>query len=134
MLIDLFDDPSIIKNNAQIDLIDRSITNARFFQVNQLPQIDSHLTANLYVDNSVDEITLVRNNKDNDFNNYNLTNIKSITLNTQPVDNIQVITKAFVDRFHQKNERSRRRVGLNFYDESNDLVKNNQDNNFNDFT
>ena len=38
----LFNDPSIIKNNAHIDLNDRNITNARFIQVNQLPQIDSH--------------------------------------------------------------------------------------------
>ena len=38
----LFNDTSIIKNNAHIDLNDRNITNARFIQVNQLPQIDSH--------------------------------------------------------------------------------------------
>ena len=93
---------------------DRSITYAKFFQVNQLHQIGSHSTARVYVDNSVDEITLVRNNKDNDFNKYNLTNIKSITLNTQAVDDNQVITKAHVDRFHQENERSRRGVGLSF--------------------
>ena len=41
----LFNDPSIIKNTAHIDLKDRNITNARFIQVNQLPQNDSHLTA-----------------------------------------------------------------------------------------
>ena len=74
-----FNDPSIIKNNAHIDLNDRNITNARFIQVNQLPQIDSHLTAKLYVDNAINEATLVRNNHDNDFSNYNLTNINSIT-------------------------------------------------------
>ena len=62
----LFNDPSIIKNNAHIDLNDRNITNARFIQVNQLPQRDSHLTAKLYVDNSIDESSLLRSNKDND--------------------------------------------------------------------
>ena len=46
----LFNDPSIVKNNAHIDLNDRNITNARFIQVNQWPQIDSHLTPRLYVD------------------------------------------------------------------------------------
>ena len=51
----LFNDPGIIKNNAHIDLNDRNITNASFIQVNQLPQIDSHLTAKLYVDNAIDE-------------------------------------------------------------------------------
>ena len=72
-----------MKNNAHIDLNDRNITNAKFIQVIQLPQIDSHLTAKLYVDNSIDEVSLVRNIQDNDFNNYNLFNINSITLNKQ---------------------------------------------------
>ena len=128
----LFNDPSILKNNAHIDLNDRNITNARFIQVNQLPQIDSHLTAKLFVDNSIDEPSLVRNNQDNDFGNYNLTNINSITLNKQAENDNEVITKAYVDQFHQENERARRNVGLDFYNESNDLVKNNQDNDFND--
>ena len=77
----LFNDSSIIKNSAHIDLNDRNITNAIFIQVNQLPQIDSHLTAKLYVDNSINESSVVRNNKDKDFSGYNLTNINSITLN-----------------------------------------------------
>ena len=124
--------PSIIQNTEQIDLNDRNITNARFIQVNQLLQIDSHLTAKLYVDNAKDESSLVRNNQDKDFNSYNLTNINSITLNKQAENDNEVITKAYVDQFHQENERSRRDVRLNFYDESNDLVKNNQDNDLSD--
>ena len=124
----LFNDPSILKNSAHIDLNDRNFTNCRFLSVNQLPQIDSHLTAKLYVDNSIDEPTLVRNNQDNYFGNYNLTNINSITLNKQAENDNEVITKAYVDQFHQENERSRRDLGIDFYDESNDLVKNNQDN------
>ena len=119
----LFNDPSINKNTAHIDLNDRIITNGRFSQVNQLSQIDSHLTAKLYVDNAVDESSLVRNIQDNDFNKYNLTNINSITLNTQAVNDNQVITKAYVDQFHQKNERSRRDLGIDFYNEVSDLVK-----------
>ena len=35
-----FNDPSIVKNTEHIDLNDRNITNARFIQVNQWPQID----------------------------------------------------------------------------------------------
>ena len=128
----LFNDPSIVKNNAHIDLNDRNITNCRFLSVNQLPQIDSHLTAKLYVDNSIDESSLVRNNRGNDFGNYNLTNINSITLNKQAENDTEVITKAYVDQFHQENERSRRDIGLDFYNESSDLVKNNQDNDLND--
>ena len=128
----LINDPSILKNNTHIDLNDKNITNARFIQVNQLPQIDSHLTAKLYVDNSVDDYSLVRNNQDSDFNNLNLTNINSITLNTQAVNGNQVITKPFVDQFHHQNERSRRDLGIDFFDESSDLVENNQDNDLND--
>ena len=128
----MFNIPSIMKNTAHIDLNDRHITNARFIQVNQLPQIDSHLTAKQDVDNAIDELTLVRNNQDDDFNNNNLTNKNSITLNTQAVNDNQVITKACVDQFHQENERPRRDLGINFYDESNDLLKINQDKNLND--
>ena len=128
----LFNDPSVVKNDTHIDLNDRNITNARFIQVNQLPQIDSHLTAKLYVDNSIDEPSLVRNNQDNDFGNYNLTNINSITLNKQAENDNEVITKSYFDQFHQENERSRRNAGLDFYDESSDLVKNNQDNDLKD--
>ena len=128
----LFNDPSIIKNNAHIDLNDRNIINCRFLSVNQIPQIDSLLTAKLYVDNAIDESSLVRNNRDNDFGNYNLTNINSVTLNKQAENDNEVIAKAYVDQFHQENERSRRDVGLDFYNESSDLVKNNQDNDLKD--
>ena len=128
----LFNDPIIIKNNAHIDLNDRNFTNARLIQVNRWPQIDSHLTAKLYVDSEIDQPSLVRNNHDNDFGIYNPTNINSITLNKQAENDNEVITKAYVDQFHQENERSRRDVGLDFYDESNDLVKNNQDIDLND--
>ena len=127
-----FNDPSIIKNNAHIDLYDRNITNARFIQVNQLPQIDSHLTAKLYVDNAIDEPSLVCKNQDNDLGNYNLTNINSITLNKQAENDNDVITKAYVDQIHQEIERSRRDLGIAFYDESSDLVKNIQDNDLSD--
>ena len=126
----LFNDSSIIKNSAHIDLNDRNITNARFIQVNQLPQIDSNLTAKLYVDTEIDQSSIVRTNRDNDFGNYNLTNINSITLNTQAENDNEVITKAYVDQFHQENERSMRDLGINFYNESSNLVKDNQDKNF----
>ena len=79
---------------------DRKNTNARFLQVKQQPQIDSHLVAKLFFDNVLDEVPLVRNNQDNDFNKNNLTNINSITLNTQAFKDNQNNTKAYVDQFH----------------------------------
>ena len=104
----IFNDPRIVKNTEHIDLNNKNITNARFIQVNQWPQINSHLTPKLYVDNAVDESSLVRNNQDNDLNNNILTNTNSITLNTQAVIDNQVIIKAYVDQFHNGNERNRR--------------------------
>ena len=77
----------------------------------------------MYVDNSIDETSTVGNNRDKDFNNYNLSNIISITLNEQAENDNEVITKAYVDQLHQQIERSRRDVGLDFYDDSNDLIK-----------
>ena len=121
-----------MKNTEYIDLNDRNITNARFIQVNQWPQIDSHLTPKLNVDNAIDESNLVRNNKNNDFGNYNLTNINSITLSTQAVNDNEVITKAYVHQFHQENERSRQNLGIDFYNGSSNIVKSNKDNDFND--
>ena len=113
---------------------DRKITNARLIQNIQLSQINSQLTAKLYVDNtisnSVDELSLVRDNQDNDFNNQNLTNINSITLKKQAKNDNKVNTKAYVDQFHQENEQFRRDLGIDFYDESNVSVKNNQENDF----
>ena len=128
----LFNDLIILRSTAHLKLNDRNISNARFIQVNQLPQTDSHLTAKLYVDNAIDEISVVQNSQDNDFNNNNVTNIISITLKKQAENDNEVSTKAYVDQFHQKNERSRRVLGIYFYDESGDLVKNNQDKAFND--
>ena len=132
----LFKDPSIVRNDALIDLNDRNITNARFIQVNQLPQIDSHLTAKLYVDNtisnSVDESSLLRLDPNE---KLDLDNQKSITLNsnlTDPMTIIELPTKAYIDSLHEENERSRRDLGIDFYNESNDLVENNQDNDLND--
>ena len=49
-------------------------------------------------------------------------------MNTQTVNDNQVIIKSYVDQFHQKNEQSRRDLGLDFYDESSDIVKINQNN------
>ena len=100
-------------------------------KVNYQPTVGEHLTPKVYVDNAIDESSVVRNNKD-DFGIYNLTNINSITLNKQSENDNEVITKSYVDQFHQENERTRRDIGLDFYDESKDLVKSNQDNDFNE--
>ena len=52
-------------------------------------------------------------------------------MNIEAVNDNQVITKAYVDQFHQENERSRQNLGIVFYDKSSALVKFNQDSDFN---
>ena len=84
-----------------------------------------------YVDNSIHEISIIINNKDNDFGNYRLSNIHSVIINNPPENDNEVVTKSYVDQFHNNNERNRRDVGLSFYNEETYLVKNNQDNNLN---
>ena len=91
------------------------------------------MTPKVYVDSAIDEeISLFRNNQDNDFNNHNLTNINSFTLNTEAFKDDHVISKAYVSQFNNNIERNRRDLGLDFYNKSNDLRKNNQDKKFND--
>ena len=121
---------NIFKNH--IDFNDVKLENIKSVKVKYQPAHPNHLTPKVYDDNAIDESSLVRNNQDNDFNNNNLTNINSITLNTQAVNDNQVVTKSHVDQFHQENERSRRDVSLDFYDESGDIVKNNEENDLND--
>ena len=114
--------------------IEEDINLKNQFRIENLPDPISirEAASKNYVDSSIDEPSLVRNNKDNDFGNYNLTNINSITLNAQEENDNQVITKAYVDQFRQESERSRRDLGIDFYNESDDIVKNNQDNDLND--
>ena len=101
-----------------------------------MPQIDSHSTAKLYVDdanyNCVDESTLLRLDPDGKLNledhdciipNSSLTSLKTI---------VEIPTKSYFDSLHQEKEQSPRDLGIDFYDESSELVKNNQDNDLND--
>ena len=83
----LFNVSSIVKNSTLIDLKDRNISNARFIQVNQVPRIDSHLTAKLYVDNSIDESSLLQfdpnekldlDNQDSILFNFSVTESKTV--------------------------------------------------------
>ena len=94
-----FNDSSLIKNTKHIDLKDRIITNARFIQVNQLPQSDSHIRAKLYVDKTVydaiDEPSLLRLDPDEKLKQ------KSIILNstlTSPKTITEFSTKKYVDK------------------------------------
>ena len=86
----------------------------------------------MYVDNAIDESSSLRLDPDE---TLDLDNQDSIILNstlTSPKTKIEIPTKAYIDKLHDENERSRRDLGLDFRDESSDLLKNNQDNDLND--
>ena len=87
-------------------------------KVTYQPAVASHPTQKKYVDNAIDEKSLLRKNQNNDFNNNNVTSINSFNLTTQAINDNQVITKSYVDQFHQEKERSRRDLSLDFYIES----------------
>ena len=81
-VINKFNDPSVIRNSEHIDLNDKNNTIARFIQVNQLPQIDSHLTAKLYVDKKFIDPSIIENTDHVDFNDKNLDNVQFIKVNS----------------------------------------------------
>ena len=116
---------------SDIDFNDVKLENPKFVKVNHQPAVNEHLTPKVYVDTEINQPSLVRKYQDNDSGNYNLTNINTITLNKQAEIDNEVITKAYVDQFHSDNERNRRDLGTDFYDESSGLVKN-KDIDFND--
>ena len=99
----LFNNRSIIENTAHIDLNDKNIINARFVQgkVNRLPQIDSHLTAMLYVDdsisNSIDESSLLGLDPDEKLNLDQQDSIVFNSILTLPKTIFEIPTKAYID-------------------------------------
>ena len=48
-----FNDPSITKNTAHVDFIDKNEDNVRFVKLNSMPAVGKHLTAKYYVDDAV---------------------------------------------------------------------------------
>ena len=92
-------DSIILNYTSHIDLNVRNITSATFIQVNQVPQIDSHITAKLYVDNAVsdgvNEHSLLRLDLDEKLKQDSL--IFNSTL-TSPKTIIELPTKKYVDK------------------------------------
>ena len=111
---------------------DRNITNAKFIQVIQLPQTDTHLTAKLYVDNAINESSLLRLDPDEKLKLNEQDSIIPNSILTSPKTIIEIPTKVYIDSLHDENERNRRNFRLAFYNEEVDLVKSNQDNDLND--
>ena len=83
-----------VDNNFKkdIDFNDKKLGNIKVVDVNYQPAVNEHLTPKMYVDNAIDQLSLVGNKQDKDFNRNNLTNMKSITLNIQAETDNEVIT------------------------------------------
>ena len=67
----LFNNPRIMKKNSDIDFNEMKLKNKKFVKVNCQPTCIENLTPKIYVDDTIDEKSLVRNNQDNDFNEIN---------------------------------------------------------------
>ena len=132
-----FNDASIFINKAFNDFNVKNLDIIKFVRDNSMPAVGEYLAAKYYVEKTIfkiaDELTLVRKNHNNSFNDSRWTNKNSITFNPQAVHVNQVILKSYVDQLHQKNERSRRDLGIDFSTESSALANNNQDNSFSDY-
>jgi len=92
-------------------LNDRNITNARFIQVNQLPQIDSHVTAELYVDNAIsyseDESSLLRLDPDKKLKPDEQDSIIRNSTLTSPRTIIELPIRSYIDGLHELNRNKR---------------------------
>ena len=98
-------DQSIRRNNANVDFTDKKMVKIRFVGVNSLLAIREHLTPNLYVDESIDGPTLVRNIQNKFFNNRFLYNTTHISLYSQPNDDNHAATKSHIDSLSENERR-----------------------------
>ena len=125
-----FNDPSIIKNTDHVDFKDEILDSVHSIKVNSYPTLDEQLTPNFYVDHFVldlvDEPSLLRLDPKGMIHYGKLDSIFLITSITSPRTIRKLPTKSYVDSLHGENERSRRDLGLDFYDESSTLVRFNQ--------
>ena len=67
-------DRSICENTAHVDFKDGNLENVRFIKSNSYPAIGEHAIAKNYVDQSIDEPTMVKNIKYVDSNDQLLSN------------------------------------------------------------
>ena len=107
----LFNDPSVIKNTAHVDFIDKNLNIVRFVKINAKPALEEQLTLKLYVDhaiyNIVDESSLLRINPDDKLGLNEQDSIVPNSTLTLPKTIIELPTKSYVDSLHDENEKNR---------------------------
>ena len=68
-------DLSIIRNNAQITFNEKNLENVGLVKVYSLSTVSQHLTPKWYVEDAIDEITLVKADRNSYFDNNELSNL-----------------------------------------------------------
>ena len=66
-------------------------------QINDDPISPQDATNKIYVDTTIDEFSIIRNNKINNLNNNEITNVKSIQINDDPISPQDATNKKYVD-------------------------------------
>ena len=122
-----FNDSSIIKSTHHVDFNDKILDNVHSIKVSSYPTLDEQLTPKFYVNNFVldyvDEASLLRLDPKGMIHHGKLDSIFLNSSITSPRTIIELPAKSYVDSLHRENERSRRDLGLEFYDESSTLVR-----------
>ena len=91
-------DPSIIRNTAHVVFVFRNkiLENVRLIKINSLPAINQHITPKRYVDDAIDEVTLVGTYRHSDFVDKNLSNLWITLLNFDPIKYNHAARKIYV--------------------------------------
>ena len=116
--------------------MDVKLEKIKIVKINYQLVFNQHLTPKIYVDNafsdSVDESSLLRLDRNEVLDLDNQDSIFLISSLISPKTLVEKPTKAYIDSLHEENERSRRNLGVDFYDETSVLERNNQDKDYND--
>ena len=73
-----FNDPSITRNSAHVDLKDKDLDNNSLVQLNSSPTVRERLTSKLNFHNAIKEPKLAGISQKIDFDNHSLTNLSII--------------------------------------------------------
>ena len=114
----------MIKNNAQVDFIDKSFRKVRFVKVNSRPAVGEHLTSKYYVDqifsNSVEKSSFLRLDPSEDLkiDEQLFENLNSAL--TTPTTIIEKSNETYFDSLSE-NDRKRRDISVLFKDQDNEF-------------
>ena len=86
-------DPSEIRNNANVDFNDENLGNVQFVEVKSLPSVREQLQPKMYDDNAIGEAKLVRTYRNSNFEKNEQSDIAHTILNIDPANNFHAKRK-----------------------------------------